>query len=70
MCPALSVSRSRMKAVNLESKDDAQAKLVAALSSSGARDTASQFLRAATKNAVLAQWEIAKANARCSWARR
>ena len=55
-----------MKVVQLTSKDDAQAKLVSALSSSGARDTASQFLRAATKGAVLAQWEIAKANARYS----
>jgi hypothetical protein len=61
-----SPSRKRVKAVQLTSKDDAQNKLVAALSSSGARDTASQFLRAATKGAVLAQWEIAKANARFS----
>ena len=61
-----SSSRKRVKTVQLTSKDDAQNKLVAALSSSGARDTASQFLRAATKGAVLAQWEIAKANARFS----
>lgn len=58
--------RRRMKAVQLTSKDDAQSKLVAALSTSGAKDTASQFLRAATRGAVLAQYEIAKANARYS----
>ena len=58
--------RTRMKTVQLTSKNDAQTKLISALSSSGARDTASQFLRAATKGAVLAQWEIAKANARFS----